>query len=80
LRGVAVHWGGRIWQSLAIGREVATLYDFSVFRSVMDVGGGYGAVLRAIFSESVPSGCSVIETAPETVEAAPFPGAVKLLR
>jgi predicted O-methyltransferase YrrM len=35
-------------QSLEVGREVASLYDFSRFRSVMDVGGGYGAVLRAL--------------------------------
>jgi hypothetical protein len=35
-------------QSLGIGREIARAYDFSRFRSVMDVGGGYGAVLRAL--------------------------------
>jgi hypothetical protein len=91
LRGVALHWGERIWnslaaldqsvvtgkscvasgpegfmamqsdpirsdmfnramaeQSLGVGREIARAYDFSMFRSVMDVGGGYGAVLRAL--------------------------------
>jgi hypothetical protein len=94
LRGVALHWGGRIWnsfqtlgvavhsgkasvssgaddfvamqndpvrsavfnramaeQSLAIGREVAQAYDFSIFETVMDVGGGYGAVLRALLEK-----------------------------
>jgi len=91
LRGVALHWGDRLWksfealgqavvsgqpsvtsgaddfiemqsdpvrsaifnramaeQSLGVGHEVARAYDFSRFDSVMDVGGGYGAVLRAI--------------------------------
>ena len=91
LRGIALHWGERIWksfetlnvsvvsgkasvasgaddfvtmqsdqarsavfnramaeQSLDIGREVAQAYDFSGCKSVMDVGGGLGAVLRAL--------------------------------
>jgi hypothetical protein len=91
LRGMALHWGGRLWQSLgsiggtletgkpgmssgpedflamqanpqdaevfnramaeqseAIGAAVADAYDFSRFGTIMDVGGGYGAVLAAI--------------------------------
>jgi SAM-dependent methyltransferase len=91
LRGVALHWGDRLWdslgtlgttletgrpgmatdpedfarmqadparaavfnramaeQSLPVGDAVARAYDFSRFRTVMDVGGGYGAVLAAI--------------------------------
>lgn len=31
--------------SLRIGRALAQVYDFSPFKSVMDVGGGYGALL-----------------------------------
>jgi len=31
--------------SLRVGRALAQAYDFSAFRSVMDVGGGYGALL-----------------------------------
>ena len=97
MRGVALHWGERLWksfenlgrsvqsgrplitsgaddfvalqndpqraavfnramaeQSLSIGREVAVAYDFSGLGSVMDVGGGYGAVLRALL-EKYPS-------------------------
>lgn len=97
LRGVALHWGERIWNSLAaldqsvvsgkscvasgpedfmamqsdpirsdlfnramaeqsleVGRGIARAYDFSKFGSVMDVGGGYGAVLRALL-EHYPS-------------------------
>ncbi|HWL46391.1 MAG TPA: methyltransferase [Sphingomonadaceae bacterium] len=91
LRGVALHWGDRLWQSLGtigdtletgrpgmstdpadfarmqadperaavfnramaeqslvVGEAVARAYDFSGFKTIMDVGGGYGAMLAAI--------------------------------
>lgn len=93
LRGVALHWGDRLWeslgtlgdtlqtglprmssdpadfarmqadperaavfnramaeQSLGVGEAVARAYDFSRFQTIMDVGGGYGAMLAAILA------------------------------
>lgn len=35
-------------QSLRIGEAVARAYDFAPYRSILDVGGGYGAVLVAL--------------------------------
>src|SRR5882724_6497297 len=45
-RGMAEH-------SHAIGRELVKIYDFSRFARVLDVGGGYGGLLRALL-ESCP--------------------------
>ena len=93
LRGVAMHWGSRMWdlfanldaslrtgkgsmasapddfaaiqgnpaeaavfnramaeQSVPVARALAAAYDFSGFRRVMDVGGGYGAVLATLLA------------------------------
>jgi SAM-dependent methyltransferase len=37
-------------QSLRIGRAAAQVYDFGAVKRVLDVGGGYGAVLAALLS------------------------------
>ena len=56
-------------QSLSVGREVAEAYDFSRFYLVMDVGGGYGAVLRALL-ERYPALQGAVLDLPMLEEAA----------
>lgn len=117
LRGVAMHWGERQWQSFSLlGRAVQTgrsqmssgpgdfaalqhdpaqaavfnramaeqslrigvaagrAYDFSGFRKIMDVGGGYGAVLVALLQAS-PAARGAVFDLPDV-----GPGALDYLR
>ncbi len=47
--------------SLRVGRALAQVYDFSPFKSVMDAGGGYGALLVGLLEARpgrLEAGCS----------------------
>ena len=104
LKGFALHWGGRMWdsftnlepslrsgggamasdpaefaamqanpeqaavfnramaeQSVPVARALAKAYDFSGFREVMDVGGGYGSVLATLLGANPGLGGAVFD-------------------